>query len=50
MVICLKNLNNNVNKIHFRMEDKEVFSTLIEKYDFLVSIVLKDAFFNIALN
>ena len=50
MVIDLKNLNNYVNKIHFRMEDKEVVSTLIEKDDFLASIDLKDAFFTIVLN
>ena len=50
MVIDLKNLNNYVNKIHFRMEDKEVVSTLIEKDDFLASIDLKDAFFTIPLN
>ena len=45
MVIDLKNINNYVDKIHLRIEFKEVVSILIEKDHFLVSIDLKDAFY-----
>ena len=50
MIIDLKNLNNFVNKIHFRMENKETIQNLLAKNDYMVSIDLRDAFFTIPLH
>ena len=50
MIIDLSLLNDHVNKISFRMEDKETIKSLINHNDFFVSIDLKDAFHSIALH
>ena len=50
LIIDLKELNFHVNKVHFRMEDKQAIKDLIHEGDFLASIDLKDAFFSIALH
>ena len=50
LILDLKNLNKNINKIHFRMEDRVYIQKMISKDDFLVSIDLKDAFLSINLH
>ena len=50
MIIDLSSLNNYVNKVSFKMEDKNTIKTLIEPNDFLVSIDLKDDFHTISLH
>ena len=50
MIIDLSKLNHHVNKVSFRMEDREVIKSLINKNDFFVSIDLKDAFHSISLH
>ena len=43
MIIDLKEMNKQINKVHFRMEDKEFIKDLISPGDFMGSIDLKDA-------
>ena len=50
IIIDLSKLNEQINKVSFKMEDRETIKSMIESNDFLVSIDLKDAFFSIALN
>ena len=50
LVIDLSRLNKFVNRVSFRLEDKEVIKSLIQKNDYLVSIDLKDAFHTISLH
>lgn len=50
MIIDLSRLNEQVNKVSFKMEDKEIIKSIIEYNDYMVSIDLKDAFFSIALH
>ena len=50
MIIDLSKLNKNVNKISFRMEDKEIIKSMIMKNDYFVSLDLKDAFHSISLH
>ena len=40
MILDLSNLNLNIDKILFRMEDQEVIKSLMHKSDYLVSIDL----------
>ena len=50
MIIDLSKLNMNVNKVSFRMEDKETIKDLIHRNDYLASIDLKNAFHLISLH
>ena len=50
LIIDLSNLNKFVNKVSFRMENKDVIQNLIAKNDFMVSIDLRDAFFTVPLH
>ena len=50
MIIDLKDLNQFVNKAHFRMEDKSVIKDILNPNDFMASIDLKDAFLTVPLH
>ena len=50
MIIDLSLLNLYINKVSFRMEDKNIIKSLINENDYLVSIDLKDAFHSISLH
>ena len=50
MILDLSNLNKNINKVTFKLEDKEVIKSMIRKNDYFVSLDLKDAFHSISLH
>ena len=50
MIIDLSLLNLQINKVSFKMEDKEIIKSIINKNDYLASIDLKDAFFSVSLH
>ena len=50
LIIDLTRINNFINKVKFRMEDKQTIKSLIEPQDYLVSIDLFSAFHSIHLH
>ena len=48
-VINLEPLNEFVEKIHFKMENIDLFKNIIKPGDYLASIYLKDAYFSISI-
>ena len=50
LIIDLKDLNQFINKVHFRMEDKSVIKDILSPNDFMGSIDLKDAFLTVPLH
>ena len=48
-VINLKPLNQYIQNIHFKMENIQMALNLISPADFMVSLDLKDAYFNIPI-
>ena len=50
LILDLSALNNHINKVSFKMEDKITISSLIESNDYFASIDLKSAFHIIPLH